>query len=124
MFDSVWLSVITLTTVGYGDVYALTFTGRLFTMILALWGATLISLLVVIFSGIFELDKHQKMALNQIKLSQSASNTIKSSIEYFKAKRQNRMIRLKKGIITSYKDDHFLKMLYPNKDLVDNQSAS
>lgn len=57
MFDSIWLTVITLTTVGYGDIYAQTVAGRIFTMMLALWGATLISLLVVIFSGIFELDK-------------------------------------------------------------------
>ena len=57
-FFSIWLTVITLTTVGYGDVCAKTIPGRLMTMMLALWGATLISLLVVVFSGIFELENN------------------------------------------------------------------
>lgn len=55
-FNSLWLTVITLTTVGYGDMYAVTIPGRCVTMVLALWGTTLISLFVVVISGIFELD--------------------------------------------------------------------
>ena len=56
-FNSLWLTVITLTTVGYGDMYAVTMPGRIVTMALALWGTTLISLFVLAVSGIFELDE-------------------------------------------------------------------
>src|SRR5258708_16339228 len=38
LFDSLYLSVITLTTIGYGDVYPRTTGGRLFTIFLALGG--------------------------------------------------------------------------------------
>lgn len=55
-FNSLWLTVITLTTVGYGDIFAVTIPGRLVTMVLALWGTVLISLMVVIASSIFDLD--------------------------------------------------------------------
>ena len=54
-FNSVWVTVITLTTVGYGDLAPCTFPGRIITMMLALWGTLLVSLLVVTISSIFDL---------------------------------------------------------------------
>lgn len=36
--DSIWLTVVTLTTVGYGDIHAVTVSGRIFTMFLILIG--------------------------------------------------------------------------------------
>ena len=56
-FNSLWLTVITITTVGYGDMSAVTMPGRIVTMALALWGTTLISLFVLAISGIFDLDE-------------------------------------------------------------------
>jgi voltage-gated potassium channel len=38
LLDSVWLTVITLATIGYGDLYARTDAGRVFTLILILFG--------------------------------------------------------------------------------------
>ena len=58
-FNALWLIVITITTVGYGDVSPCTNPGRLIAMISALWGAFLISLLVLTVGNVFEL-KHQQ----------------------------------------------------------------
>ena len=55
-FNALWLIVITLTTVGYGDVSPCTFPGRVIAMISALWGAFLISILVLTVSSVFELQ--------------------------------------------------------------------
>ena len=55
-FNSIWVVIITLTTVGYGDIAPSTLPGRVVAMIIALWGAFLISLLVVTTSSIFELS--------------------------------------------------------------------
>lgn len=35
-FNSIWLVVITITTVGYGDVFAMTVPGRVLTMCIAI----------------------------------------------------------------------------------------
>ena len=56
-FNSVWCIVITMTTVGYGDISPSTLPGRCVAMIAALWGAFLISLLVVTMSSFFDLTQ-------------------------------------------------------------------
>ena len=38
LFDSLYMAVITLTTVGFGEVHPLTTLGRVFTMVLSLTG--------------------------------------------------------------------------------------
>ena len=43
VFHSLWWSVITLTTVGYGDVYPVTIGGRVFTFVVLLIGLGIIA---------------------------------------------------------------------------------
>lgn len=56
LFTSVWFSIITLTTIGYGDYSPSTPPGQMFTMLYAFWGALFLSLLVVACSSIFNLS--------------------------------------------------------------------
>ena len=60
VFDSyqtaIWCVVITMTTVGYGDVFAVSPFGRIISIINALWGAFIISLLVSSIGKIFDLS--------------------------------------------------------------------
>lgn len=44
IFDGIWWSVVTLTTIGYWDVYPITFWGRILGMILAMVGIGLVAL--------------------------------------------------------------------------------
>ena len=44
IFDGIWWSVVTLTTIGYGDVYPITFGGRILGMVLAMVGIGLVAL--------------------------------------------------------------------------------
>lgn len=51
IFSSLWWSVVTLTTVGYGDVYPITVGGRIFTFAILLIGLGLVSLPAGIISS-------------------------------------------------------------------------
>ncbi|MCP4480921.1 MAG: two pore domain potassium channel family protein, partial [Planctomycetaceae bacterium] len=51
IFSSLWWSVVTLTTVGYGDIYPITVGGRIFTFAILLIGLGLVSLPAGIISS-------------------------------------------------------------------------
>jgi len=54
--NSIWLIIITMTTVGYGDFYPRTFFGRLLDIFIAVWGIFIISMMVVVLTNTFKLD--------------------------------------------------------------------
>ena len=54
---SVWCVIITMTTVGYGDVYAISIYGRIVSTLNAIWGTFIISLLVAAMSRIFQIGE-------------------------------------------------------------------
>jgi voltage-gated potassium channel len=51
IFDSLWWSIITLTTVGYGDVYPITMGGRIFTFFILLIGLGIVAIPTGIISS-------------------------------------------------------------------------
>jgi voltage-gated potassium channel Kch len=55
-----------MTTVGYGDVYAVTTFGRMTTIIIALSGTIMISLLVATMAEQFNLRDEETRVLNEI----------------------------------------------------------
>lgn len=55
--NSIWLTVITLTTVGYGDISPKTAVGRALVIILVLWGGFIVSIMVAVLNNIFEMDQ-------------------------------------------------------------------
>jgi voltage-gated potassium channel len=51
IFDSLWWSIVTLTTVGYGDVYPITVGGRIFTFVILLIGLGIVAIPTGIISS-------------------------------------------------------------------------
>lgn len=72
-----------MTTVGYGDLSPKTYPGKVIIMFTALWGAFMISLLVLTVSNVFGLSKNQSQALQQINISRSAAKAISKSIKFY-----------------------------------------
>lgn len=87
-FTAIWVIVITMTTVGFGDVVAYSHFGRLIVMITAFWGTFLISLLIVSVSKIFELTRKQRKAMHHLFLTRKAARSITSAMRYFLAKKK------------------------------------
>jgi Ion channel len=66
--DSIWCAIITLHTVGFGDYYAITFLGRIFTFMLCIWGSFITSVMVVTMTRVFELKSLENKAYILLKL--------------------------------------------------------
>eukprot|EP00347_Sterkiella_histriomuscorum_P010536 403375907 len=92
VFDSyitaMWCVVITMTTVGYGDVFAVSPFGRVISIINALWGAFVISMLVASIGTVFDLNEQQKKAIVEITNRKQAALSLKASLKYFIAKKE------------------------------------
>jgi hypothetical protein len=86
--EAVYLVIMTITTVGYGDLVPYSTAGKIVAMIASLWGSLLVSLLVVTQMTIFELNDNQRKALTHINMSKSAADTINRSIKYFLVKKR------------------------------------
>jgi len=65
-FNSIYFTVITITTVGFGDIPVCTFPGRLIVTFLAVWGSFMMSLMVVTVQQIFAHDYQEKIAFQHI----------------------------------------------------------
>lgn len=63
-FGAFYLTMITMTTVGYGDVTPHTWTGRIVILIAAVLGIVQISLIVNVVDNLMRLDDNQKNAVD------------------------------------------------------------
>lgn len=63
---SIWFTIVTLFTVGYGDLYPGSDPGKIATVFLAFFGAILLALVVVSCSNIFNIEGKEKVALSHL----------------------------------------------------------
>jgi hypothetical protein len=61
--NALWLTIITMTTVGYGDYYPRTTFGRIIDVVLVVWGTFIVSLMVVVLTNTLNMDQSEKRAL-------------------------------------------------------------
>ncbi|CDW84960.1 small-conductance calcium-activated potassium channel protein [Stylonychia lemnae] len=61
---SMWYVLITMTTVGYGDVYAYSHAGRAITVVCAFVGVLIVSLFVICLMNILKFDYSQEKSFN------------------------------------------------------------
>lgn len=54
--------MITMLTIGYGDVYPMSHMGRLIGIVIAIWGSFYVSLFVVALNNILEFESPEKKA--------------------------------------------------------------
>ena len=88
LYNSLWLVIVTMTTVGYGDIYPQTHFGRFFCIMACIIGMLLVSTLVLALSSRLEFTPDEARAFSRIKslrgksniLNHKAANVIKSAL--------------------------------------------
>lgn len=80
---AIWLTVITFTTVGYGDFYPHTLFGQITCIIIAIWGTFVTSLLIMVVTNLFAFSQDEQKAVFFIKQSRSASAAIFKALKFF-----------------------------------------
>ena len=94
--DVVWVVIITMMTVGYGEITPKTHLGRAVAFFSSIIGMIIISLLIVRLSDVVELTADEKKALNDIKrhefqkkINLQSANLIKAIFKLIKIKNNN-----------------------------------
>ena len=77
-FDAIYWATVSLTTMGYGDIYPVTTAGRIVTMISSIFGIAIIALPSGIITAGFmeELSEQEKNGSNEIEESEKNEETI------------------------------------------------
>jgi len=60
--DGLWLVLVTITTVGYGDLYPVTVGGRIMGVIICIWGLFLTSFFTVTLTNYLQFKQGQSKA--------------------------------------------------------------
>ena len=106
-FSANYMMLITMTTVGYGDLTATTWMGRLLIIVAALSSSFVMAIFIGSITNQFLLSVDQQLALRHILITKSAALTISKSIRFFMSKKKYYYSLLEKGKIDS-KRSYFL----------------
>jgi len=116
MANNIWNVIITMTTVGYGDIYPKTNMGRLVGVVIALWGLFLVSIFTVTLSNLFTFSGGEKKAYDlgerlKIKdeLKVSAANVLSSS---FRSRKAKKIFADDKEAVKTYENEYKRNAIY------------
>lgn len=114
-FNAVYVTVITITTVGYGDITPISYFGRATMMMAALHGALMISLVVLTVSNFLELSDNELLVFRKIQSTQSASTTIMTALRYYISKKKYYVFKICQNPKFATKTTPFLELVGKKK---------
>jgi hypothetical protein len=66
IYNALWLIVVTMSTIGYGDIYPTTYFGRVIAIFACIIGTFILSLLVVFLNTYINFDEVEKLVFNTV----------------------------------------------------------
>lgn len=81
-YNSLWLALMTITTVNYADFYPTTHLGRVVALICGLWGLFLVSMMVYVIDRNFSLSDREEKTLFQIKKTRAAAKLVICGLKF------------------------------------------
>ena len=94
MPETMWWSLITLTTVGYGDVSPITPFGKIIGAFTAIMGVCTVALLTGIVASAFANQRAQKTAILEAEINQALSDGVISDVEAKKIEKLRKELNL------------------------------
>mmetsp|Transcript_29279 Transcript_29279/g.52401 ORF Transcript_29279/g.52401 Transcript_29279/m.52401 type:complete len:424 (+) Transcript_29279:5701-6972(+) len=86
---SMWCVIVSLSTIGYGDVVPTTTLGQMLVSLTIIWGGLLFSLSVVVLSKEITMNHRQDRAYHMIRNAKKAASAIAAGYVYYKFKKQH-----------------------------------
>ena len=106
--DGLWWSVVTLTTVGYGDMYPVTTTGKLTACVTLLIGLGVFGSFISLLGGSYISTMREEKRLKEIRISQHAQDHIVQMLELIghqiNEDEANRLIESALDLLTLYQN--------------------
>lgn len=81
MWNAMWLTFITMTTVGYGDIYPVTTQGKVSCVFACFWGNFVISLIVVTLASLVQFSAQEARSHYQVKKERLLKETYNKAAE-------------------------------------------
>lgn len=81
IWNCMWCVIVTMATIGYGDIYPVTMIGRIVIIVACIWGIFLLSMFVVTLNNISQLTKEEQEAYEEIIRSDKIKKNLKKDAE-------------------------------------------
>lgn len=108
LYNSMWLILLTMTTVGFGDTFPRTHMGRIITIITIIWGTFLLSLMIIMFNNYILFSRNQEKSFyflskihGSLRIKKYASKIISKFIILYVYNKKRRI---------SFKDPSLIKL--------------
>ena len=106
VWNSFWVVILTMTTVGYGDIYPTTHLGRFVTVIACFIGAVVLTLLVNAMTNTLDMKNHEKEVSRQIQKYDDIDRYLRNDAKIIVAAYLRRAVLKRSKITNKNKNDN------------------